>query len=224
MSIFILTHMQLSIQFPLTREDKCGKVDCPEHISFNPLPSHEGRLCSPDQPHRRRSFNPLPSHEGRLPTAEYAEIQKPFNPLPSHEGRLHDCSKYCTSFTFQSTSLSRGKTSGSNSVSQRFYLSIHFPLTREDMTAIWNCGTNVLSIHFPLTREDELATTDGWSYILSIHFPLTREDHVPLAGCPRRWSFNPLPSHEGRHYGNYSNDLSAIFQSTSLSRGKTLSR
>ena len=79
-----------------------------------------------------------------------------FNPLPSHEGRLF-------SYSFLS-----------------FYsvLSIHFPLTREDFTNFFFSERLSLSIHFPLTREDSFAE--------------------PAALYTR--SFNPLPSHEGRHH------------------------
>ena len=102
---------------------------------------------------------------------------------------------------FQSTSLSRGKT----------------------LEHIQRPFAGVLSIHFPLTREDE------------IH----RKPHVS------RRTFNPLPSHEGRlavrwhisrtrklsiHFPLTREDLKALtnateraFQSTSLSRGKTIS-
>ena len=122
---------------------------------------------------------------------------------------------------FQSTSLSRGKTVQCGEAVSDGGLSIHFPLTREDkiLHIVYNiCNLSIhfpltrednrqinvrfyrqLSIHFPLTRED---TAVGMSYVyclLSIHFPLTREDIIFFLSryCIR--SFNPLPSHEGRH-------------------------
>ena len=80
-------------------------------LPFNPLPSHEGRrlkdgeLCEVAE-----SFNPLPSHEGRPSLLWNPLLPVSFNPLPSHEGRpiLPAAGKDC--MTFQSTSLSRGKT------------------------------------------------------------------------------------------------------------------
>ena len=123
---------------------------------------------------------------------------------------------------FQSTSLSRGKTSVMAVSRYSASLSIHFPLTREDSVmavsrysastfnplpshegrrrtdSLTNQEKN-LSIHFPLTREDKqsyLSRTESW---LSIHFPLTRED---LRGTLHIY-------------------ILRIFQSTSLSRGKT---
>ncbi len=56
----------------------------------------------------------------------------PFNPLPSHEGRHNPSSRNFGFRNFQSTSLSRGKT----------LLQLH------------SCTSGKLSIHFPLTRED----------------------------------------------------------------------
>ncbi len=101
---------------------------------------------------------------------------------------------------FQSTSLSRGKTQHWRF---RFYhcnLSIHFPLTREDNASPETMASNILSIHFPLTREDDVSTIHLSFDDLSIHFPLTRED-LCVSRRVRRDIF---------------------FQSTSLSRGKTL--
>ena len=79
----------LSIHFPLTREDTASAATATRLLSFNPLPSHEGRLeVNIFLMTRRPPFNPLPSHEGRRPL------------LPSFLQTSH----------FQSTSLSRGKT------------------------------------------------------------------------------------------------------------------
>ena len=56
--------------------------------------------------------------------------------------------------TFQSTSLSRGKTPPSFMPVTLTPLSIHFPLTREDPVLLMPSFRFFLSIHFPLTRED----------------------------------------------------------------------
>ena len=127
----------LSIHFPLTREDK--NAPCLMHSlrSFNPLPSHEGRpLSRSGKSIKKSSFNPLPSHEGRQNYFGY-------NPLPA---------------VFQSTSLSRGKTAATAIPYDDFGLSIHFPLTREDISRSTSCRITLLSIHFPLTREDRSVT------------------------------------------------------------------
>ena len=100
--------------------------------------------------------------------------------------------------SFQSTSLSRGKTEATPVHRTVKLLSIHFPLTREDLEVLYPNMIIFLSIHFPLTREDEIGIPTTNTQKLSIHFPLTREDPE---GCNRRHlhiSFNPLPSHEGR--------------------------
>ena len=56
-------------------------------ISFNPLPSHEGRPRTYRALPLRLTFNPLPSHEGRRKFVLWSVPTYPFNPLPSHEGR-----------------------------------------------------------------------------------------------------------------------------------------
>ena len=56
---------------------------------------------------------------------------------------------------------------------------------------------------------------------LSIHFPLTREDGDVQLEKHTPFSFNPLPSHEGRHNYLRLAVTETVFQSTSLSRGKT---
>ena len=123
----------------------------------------------------------------------------PFNPLPSHEGRLFLRPASHSDIYFQSTSLSRGKTLPVFFYYYLFYLSIHFPLTREDGAF-----------------EDKVKIMN-----LSIHFPLTREDLKDGELCEVAESFNPLPSHEGRRSLSTSSTRQSTFQSTSLSRVKT---
>ena len=130
-----LTHcrvIRLSIHFPLTREDLRDVFQHGCILSFNPLPSHEGRQHLISNSVCSISFNPLPSHEGR-------------------HRRIGTCR---SDLSFQSTSLSRGKTGTTKGQVSINSLSIHFPLTREDVkfSQCPHCGS--LSIHFPLTRED----------------------------------------------------------------------
>ena len=60
------------------------------------------------------------------------------------------------------------------------------------------CTDYELSIHFPLTREDMRNPVDGLEPILSIHFPLTRED----TGKDRRpgasWNFQSTSLSRGK--------------------------
>ncbi len=123
----------------------------------------------------------------------------PFNPLPSHEGRLFLRPASHSDIYFQSTSLSRGKTLPVFFYYYLFYLSIHFPLTREDGAF-----------------EDKVKIMN-----LSIHFPLTREDFFHPNLNRIAYPFNPLPSHEGRPERRRIVRGGRVFQSTSLSRGKT---
>ena len=126
-----------------------------------------------------------------------------FNPLPSHEGRHNRHTYAIIISSFQSTSLSRGKTQPRSSAHSATVLSIHFPLTREDApaavvfssamsfqsTSLSRGKTRLkrqrayerdLSIHFPLTREDSVNRREILRCTLSIHFPLTREDYAVL--------------------------------------------
>ena len=85
--------------------------------------------------------------------------------------------------SFQSTSLSRGKTGHSLHFLDNLDLSIHFPLTREDYFREMILLPQLLSIHFPLTREDSFAEPAALYTRLSIHFPLTREDKIASMFC-----------------------------------------
>ena len=215
-------------------------------VPFNPLPSHEGRRKKEKRKEKDDSFNPLPSHEGRQMMQHEMQHEKSFNPLPSHEGRplsftlINPLCLLSIHFPLTREDFKRGV------YVQRLYLSIHFPLTREDAVRHpLSAHSYHLSIHFPLTREDKGMSIDyhvelifqstslsrgktslgdpiALSRTLSIHFPLTREDRAQMRIPTSRSPFNPLPSHEGRHTGNQENIGYESFQSTSLSRGKTL--
>ena len=126
----------------------------------------------------------------------------PFNPLPSHEGR--HAQPYSTQWRkfFQSTSLSRGKTAICKQISDNLALSIHFPLTREDV--LLENGRIVIETFNPLPSHE------GRRFKVREYKP--------------RRSFNPLPSHEGRRGSGRQKGRSDNFQSTSLSRGKTTHR
>ena len=170
--------------------------------TFNPLPSHEGRLVAADYgaPTMRLSIHfPLTREDCRAWNRDFE--QNTFNPLPSHEGR-HCWRAFCWRIKiFQSTSLSRGKT-----------------------LAKWR---NLGNAPFQSTSLSRGKTMPGIirkrRYLLSIHFPLTREDITELCEGTGSGTFNPLPSHEGRQSGHDYIRLCAAFQSTSLSRGKTTS-
>ena len=168
---------------------------------FNPLTSHEGRLCHRCHRHFEMSFQSTSLSRGktvnepREDSYRHLSIHFPltredpgrrcftgwnisFNPLPSHEGRPNARCVGLKNGTFQSTSLSRGKTR----LHQHQYicesLSIHFPLTREDFLRRPDTPVCDLSIHFPLTREDGTVNVRLRAVVhLSIHFPLTREDY-----------------------------------------------
>ncbi len=84
--------------------------------------------------------------------------------------------------SFQSTSLSRGKTFRQNILFPPRLLSIHFPLTRED------CGE--LKTKNMIESFNPLPSHEGRRYF---HL-LSTSCHTP---------FNPLPSHEGRRFRSF---------------------
>ena len=122
-----------------------------------------------------------------------------FNPLPSHEGRQE---------------RSAGKDA-------KMGLSIHFPLTREDLSQYPSFSSRSLSIHFPLTREDPFPECLRSFPELSIHFPLTREDGLWQYICWESNFFQSTSLSRGKTSHSISFSLIFDFQSTSLSRGKT---
>ena len=123
----------LSIHFPLTREDLSLIIDLRLVGLSIHFPLTREDSIRPGSCFRIRSFNPLPSHEGRRGRRKSRKFtRKSFNPLPSHEGRRHSPLRERHGETFQSTSLSRGKTAFLIIRRIAFFLSIHFPLTRED--------------------------------------------------------------------------------------------
>ena len=152
---------------------------------FNPLPSHEGRL-----PHIliHRSLSHLSIHFPLTREDNFPGRRVPcYWPLSIHfpltredntctETGMHGKIFQSTSLSrgktageykkayieiFQSTSLSRGKTAGTVESTSRIYLSIHFPLTREDSGPVVRLKRIPLSIHFPLTREDGVEVVGG---------------------------------------------------------------
>ena len=100
-------------------------------------------------------------------------------------------------------------------------LSIHFPLTREDQQNDFLIFIRCLSIHFPLTREDHLKRLWFNDRSLSIHFPLTREDICSSGRRNTTGSFQSTSLSRGKTITLKGGLGGSSFQSTSLSRGKT---
>ena len=126
-------------------------------------------------------------------------IRKTFQSTSLSRGKTAEAALDTYIRTFQSTSLSRGKTPQVAYAVYVIVLSIHFPLTREDIPLRVVRNDFVLSIHFPLTREDYW---EAHCMIRKIIFQSTslsrgktrlREKYLKLFE-----TFNPLPSHEGR--------------------------
>ena len=125
----------LSIHFPLTREDQNHQGEPDGRDPFNPLPSHEGRRGVKFLSNFSVSFNPLPSHEGRPLYFFSGDVNMDFQSTSLSRGKTFRVAFRVASFHFQSTSLSRGKTVLIRHRGNVCHLSIHFPLTREDILA-----------------------------------------------------------------------------------------
>ena len=106
-----------------------------------------------------------------------------------------------TEYSFQSTSLSRGKTRRVRWFYSCLYLSIHFPLTREDP-----CTDPERRRLYPfqstsLSRGKTFHSNYNGS---DSHFQSTSLSRGKTRGRRKNYrlqqSFNPLPSHEGRPY------------------------
>ena len=124
----------------------------------------------------------------------------PFNPLPSHEGRHRRAAGRDIEISFQSTSLSRGKTAFQMALTEKM-LSFNPLPSHEGRHCSVTSRNSAISAFNPLpSHEGRRHDRGAAGYLLP---------------------FNPLPSHEGRLPG-YQKILSPdVFQSTSLSRGKT---
>ena len=110
---------------------------------------------------------------------------------------MYSCS--AISFSLQSTSLIRGKTSQIQHSFTYRKTSIHFPHPREDESIQFRC--NFLSYFNPLPSSEgrhELWKIQRQCLHTSIHFPHPREDQRFLLPSSGTVYFNPLPSSEGR--------------------------
>ena len=125
------------------------------------------------------------------------------------------------SITFQSTSLSRGKTPPARCPVRWIELSIHFPLTREDFTPF---GSQVMSRFFQSTSlsrgktglKIEIDSSDAFQ---STSLSRGKTDLKCMKSL--REAFQSTSLSRGKTAPGRFPDVRQIFQSTSLSRGKT---
>ena len=184
----------ISIHSPHTRGDVGRYRAFFRAINFNPLPSYEGRPCTPSFRRKRRHFNPLPSYEGR-----------PVFIVPdAHVTR------------FQSTPLIRGETLHSSRWCCHEPISIHSPHTRGDVcqsyslskTTYFNPLPSYEGRRFqaprnrpqfpfqstPLIRGETVADTRTKRvWIISIHSPHTRGDPLRAVAVPFVFKFQSTP-------------------------------
>ena len=139
-------------------------------MSFNPLPSCEGRLhkaLGGILPAGASIHFPLAREDDK--NLKGMEDELCFNPLPSCEGRRRLMDYRAENEKLQSTSLLRGKTSLVRCLFDFSDASIHFPLAREDARPQPRFRTDDASIHFPLAREDiaNIYIAGDWSMLQS---------------------------------------------------------
>ena len=148
-------------------------------------------------------------------------------------------------YIFQSTSLSRGKTFMIDNCHISSGLSIHFPLTREDSSAVPGASSGKSFQSTSLSRGktcgeripclirsfQSTSLSRGKTNLLgpifnhsslSIHFPLTREDIIASFNTTASLVFQSTSLSRGKTIVSDSHPSLSIFQSTSLSRGKTM--
>ena len=130
-------HLLISIHVPLARDDNRRKAFRLTSADFNPRPSCEGRPCYIRMSRAEGNFNPRPSCEGR----------RNLNPF------------WRLTAEFQSTSLLRGTTAERGRHYDRYHISIHVPLARDDQRNLRrHVIHNAISIHVPLARDDASST------------------------------------------------------------------
>ena len=211
---------------------------------FNPLPSHEGRHCrrydtgrswriSIHFPLTREDhsnlteqdyqsyFNPLPSHEGRQSSHGFQHPPLHFNPLPSHEGRPWYLRKLIQAHpNFNPLPSHEGRLQRSFLIlPSQIFQSTSLSRGKTVLRAIMSVG----QVIFQSTSLSRGKTCNYWEADYCEYFnPLPSHEGRHWYGLWTRWNkyFNPLPSHEGRLPCGKS-ERQKQFQSTSLSRGKT---
>ena len=100
---------------------------------FNPLPSHEGRLCSFDKAAELDGFQstPLIRGETRKSTSGMPEAMV-FQSTPLMRGETSVRTCVCRALIFQSTPLRRGETAQNGGTAAGRGISIHSPHARGD--------------------------------------------------------------------------------------------
>ena len=123
-----------------------------------------------------------------------------FNPLPPHGGRLLMLAFSAAFAEFQSTPSTRRETRKTAGRSDVLRISIH-------------------SLH---TEGDGRAGSKGHHCNISIHSLHTEGDSQRTSKRSRRFHFNPLPPHGGRHCSIQSVYFLITFQSTPSTRRETI--
>ena len=153
----VLHHHFASIHFPLAREDISYVPDVPEDSVL-------------------QSTSLLRGKTGFLPVLRWHGIASIHFPL-AREDNLFPV-KSSIRFTLQSTSLLRGKTRVRRSLRPPLESFNPLPSCEGRRTCGKSSGRRRdASIHFPLAREDLIAVFASVILNASIHFPLAREDH-----------------------------------------------
>ena len=168
------------------------------------------------------SFNPLPSCEGRrfffVTDISYLLASIHFPLAREDEG---EALELASNGMLQSTSLLRGKTDIPAVMYNSPRASIHFPLAREDTSLTFVITESAASIHFPLAREDNVSLAN--TSITSSFNPLPscegRQIAKQLADLQKTLQSTSLL--RGKTCCRHPFVQNRMLQSTSLLRGKT---
>ena len=170
------------------------------HISIHSLHT-EGDPSSLHSRSTLRAFQSTPStrRETSILPGD-SQAMNHFNPLPPHGGRLLMLAFSAAFAEFQSTPSTRRETRKTAGRSDVLRISIH-------------------SLH---TEGDGRAGSKGHHCNISIHSLHTEGDSQRTSKRSRRFHFNPLPPHGGRHCSIQSVYFLITFQSTPSTRRETI--
>ncbi len=162
------------------------------------------------------SIHSLRMEGDRLPRLPTGNQRTDFNPLPPHGGRPGTPCRVVSSFAFQSTPSAWRETPTKRPNQRRCSISIHSLRMEGDLFShITGHDCMNISIHSLRMEGDdfhvEICEAEDQ---ISIHSLRMEGDQHQMARKRRRFHFNPLPPHGGRHTRQDDMASAVTFQST----------
>ena len=142
----------LSIHFPLTREDSSAVPGASSGKSFQSTSLSRGKTTPGLLSTASVFFQSTSLSRGKTLLFSYLHLTQFFQSTSLSRGKTCGERIPCLIRSFQSTSLSRGKTNLLGPIFNHSSLSIHFPLTREDIIASFNTTASLVFQSTSLSR------------------------------------------------------------------------